>query len=140
MDKKLKFILGFLFLFCVASFIAGVSLNSSAAFALSGASLLPFVGIFAVGVLDYKVGGTQLTLEKRVQGLEQENTELRKSVTALLKSLYVTYHAAGHWDCPTEDHDRLFSEYLLPITHLVAPGVKEQVDADIAKFMQQEKT
>lgn len=119
---------------CVASFIAGVQLNSGAAFGLSGAALLPLVGIFAVGVLDYKVGGTQLTLEKRVQGLEQQNTELQKSVTALLKSIYVMSHGASIWDGPTEHHHKLLSEYLLPISHLISQGAKEQADADIAKF------
>lgn len=135
MKKSLIFILSFLLLLCVASFIVGTQLNSAAAFALSGAALLPFVGIFAVGVLDYKVGGNQLTLEKRVNNLEQENTDLRESVTALLKSIYVMAHGAGIWDGPTEHHNKLISGYLAPIEHLIDPNIQDQVNADIAKFM-----
>lgn len=135
MNKPLTFILGFLLVLCVASFIAGYQLNSAAAFALAGAALLPFVGVFAVGVLDYKVGGSQLTLEKRVNSLEKENTELKESVTALLKSIYVMAHGASIWDGPTENHNKLISDYLAPIKHLVDPNIQDQVNADISKFM-----
>ena len=135
MKKSLIFILSFLLLLTVASFIVGTQLNSAAAFALSGTALLPFVGIFAVGVLDYKVGGNQLTLEKRVNNLEQENTDLRESVSALLKSIYVMAHGASIWDGPTEHHNKLISDYLAPIEHLIDPNIQHQVNADIAKFM-----
>lgn len=134
MNKPLTFILGFLLLLCVASFIAGYKLNSAAAFALSGAALLPFVGVFAVGVLDYKVGESQLTLEKRVNSLEKENIELKESVTALVKSLYVMADGASRWDGPPEQHYKLVDEYLGPISHLVDQGTKEGVMADIAKL------
>jgi hypothetical protein len=132
--------LSFLFVLCVASFIAGSYLNSTAAFSLSGLALTFFVGIFAVGVLDYKIGGAQLSLERRVNTLEQENTDLKISVTALLKSIYVMSHGASIWDGPTENHRKLLSEYLQPITHLVPPGTEEQVNADISKFTPPEKT
>jgi hypothetical protein len=135
MDKKLLFILAFLLLLCVSSFVAGVYLNSPFAFALSGAALLPFVLIFAVGILDYKVGGTHLTLEKRVNHLEQESKELRDSVTALLKSIYVMSHGASILGGPTDYHRQLLSEYLHPVNHLVAPGTQDQVNDDIAKLM-----
>lgn len=133
MSKPLTFILGFLLVLCVASFIAGYQLNSAAAFTLSGAALLPFVGVFAVGVLDYKVGGSQLTLERRVNSLEKENIELKEVVTALVKSIYVMADGASRWDGPPEHHYDLVGEYLEPIKHLVAPNIKESVTADIAK-------
>lgn len=135
MKKPLTFILSFLLVLCVASFIVGASINSAAAFGLSGVALLPFVGIFSVGVLDYKVGGNQLTLEKRVNNLEQENTDLRESVTALLKSIYVMSHGASCWDGPSDNHNKLVSEYLAPINHLIDSNIQNQVNADIAKFM-----
>ena len=140
MDKKLTFILSFLLLFCVSSFIVGTSLNSASAFALSGAALLPFVGIFAVGVLDYKVGGNQLTLEKRVNNLEQENTDLKESVTALLKSIYALADGASRWDGPSDKHKNLVAGYLKPIGHIVPHDTQEQVSADIAKLFPTEKT
>lgn len=131
MKNPLIFILLFLFLLCVASFIAGVKLDSGAAFALSGAALLPFVGIFAVGVLDYKVGGSQLTLEKRVNSLEKENTELKESVTALLKAIYVLGHAETPIGGPSCEQYNLIDQYLSPIKHLVIGDVKASVDRDI---------
>jgi len=135
MKKSLIFILSFLFLLCVASFVVGAYLNSAAAFGLSSAALVFFVAIFAVGVLDYKIGGNQVTLEKRLGTLEKENTELKLSVTALLKSIYVMAHGASIWDGPTEHHNKLISDYLAPINHLIDQNIQAQVNADIAKFM-----
>ena len=131
MKKPLTSILSFLLALCVASFAVGVYLNSAAAFALSGAALLPFVGIFAVGVLDYKVGGNQLTLEKRVNSLERENTELKEAATALLKSIYVLSHEKTPFDGPSVEQYRLIDQYLSPIKHLVIGDVKASVDSDV---------
>lgn len=119
MKNPLAFMLSFLFLLCVASFIAGVSLNSGAAFWLSSAALLPFVAIFAVGVLDYRVGGSQLTLERRVNSLEEENTELKRSVTALLRSMYVLSSDETPIAGPSKEQYRLIDNYLSPIKHLI---------------------
>jgi hypothetical protein len=133
-NKPLIFILAFLLVFSCSSFAAGVYLNSAAAFTLSGAALLPFVGIFAVGVLDYKVGGNQLTLEKRVNSLEKENTELKESVTALAKSIYMVSsenapafgfnHASGG----------LLDKYLAPVNHLINGDIKATVEEDLEKL------
>lgn len=134
MNKPLIFILSFLLLLCVTSLIIGAKLDSASAFALSGAALLPFVGIFAVGVLDYKVGGSQLTLEKRVNSLEKESTELKEAVTALLKSLYVLEHGSSLWEGTTEKHYELVSLYLKPIEHLISGDVRAKVISDMSKF------
>lgn len=134
MSKPLIFLLSFLLILCTAAFIAGYQLNSASAFALSGAALLPFVGVFAVGVLDYKVGGSQLTLERRMNSLEKENTELKEVVTALLKSLYALEHGSSLWEGTTDKHYDLVSQYLKPISHLFPSDIKEQVVADMSKF------
>ena len=126
-NRSLIFILAFLLVFSCSSFAAGVYLNSAAAFTLSGAALLSFVGIFAVGVLDYKVGGNQLTLEKRVNSLEKENTELTESVTSLLKSIYVLSHPDSPVAGPSVEQYKLIDEYLSPIRHLVVGDVRAEV-------------
>lgn len=135
MNKPLTFILGFLLVLCVASFTAGIQLNSAAAFGLCGVSLLPLVALYAAGVLGYKVGGSQLSLEATVHNLEQQQEELRKSVSALLKSMHVISHGASIWDGLTENHNKLISDYLAPIKHLIDPNIQDQVNADISKFM-----
>jgi hypothetical protein len=139
-DRKLIFILSFLFVFCVASLVVGTCLNSTAAFTISGASLTFFVGFFAVGILDYKIGGVQITLEKRVSNLEQENKELQTAATALIKSLYTISKGAEGYGGPSEEHYSLVSEYLKPLGHLIAPNILKEVDADLAKFAGQNNT
>ena len=132
-NKPLIFILIFLGVLCVASFIAGVNLNSAAAFALSSLALLAFVAIFAVGVLDYKVGGNQLTLEKRVGTLEKENTELKESVTALLKTIYFVNSPEMPIDGLSAKHHAIIEQYLKPVKHLITEDVEALVNNDIKK-------
>jgi ribosomal protein S13 len=136
MDKKLMFILSFLFVICAASFIAAATLNSSTAFMLCLGALTFFVAIFAVGVLDYRVGGTQITLDKRVGTLEHENTELKELVTALGKCFYALSDGASRLGGPSEQHFKLVSEYMKPISHLLTADVRKQVQTDISKFSQ----
>lgn len=134
MNKKLLFIPSFLFLFCIASLVAGFCLNSTAAFTISGGSLTFFVVLYAVGILDCKIGGSQITLEKRVDTLEHTNTELQTIVTALFKAFYLLSDAASRLGGPSEQRRKLALEYLQTINHLIAPDVQKQVDADIAKL------
>lgn len=136
MKIQLTIILLFLSFLCLSAFAVGTYLDSTAAFALSAAALLPLVGIFAVGVLDYKVGGSQLTLEKRVNSLEQENTELKKVVTALLKSQHVIVHGTSIFAGVTDKHHALISKYLQPIEHLIDEDIKKKVAEDLEKIMQ----
>ena len=49
LDKRLIFILSYLLVFGVASFLAGVILNSAAAFILSGGLFAFFVAVFIDG-------------------------------------------------------------------------------------------
>lgn len=130
-SKPLIFILAFLLVFSCASFTAGTYLNSAAAFTLAGAALLPFVGIFAVGVLDYKVGGHQLTLEKRVNSLEKENTELKESVTALAKSIYMVSSENAPAFGFNHTAGGLLEKYLAPINHLIEGDIKATVEEDL---------
>lgn len=131
-----------LILFCVtvfvASFFVATSKESTAAYSLSIVSFACVVALYSAGVLGYKVGGNYLSLESKVSTLEKENTELKKSVTALLKSIYAMADGASRWDGPPEQHYKLIDEYLGPINHLVAPGAKDEVKADIAKLFPHE--
>ncbi len=123
----------------MASFYVAASKDSVAAYSLSVISFVCVFALYAVGVLGYKVGGNHLSLESKVRSLEQGNTELRESVTALIKSIYVMSDGASRWDGPPEEHYKLISEYLAPIAHLMSAGAKEQVAADIAKLFPHEK-
>jgi hypothetical protein len=69
-----------------------------------------------------------------LNNLEQENTELKEVVTALLKALYVLERGSSLWEGTTEKHYNLVEEYLRPIGHLVPGNVREQVLRDMEKF------
>jgi hypothetical protein len=136
-NKGLLFILIFLFVFCIVSLAIGAQLNSTAAFTISGGSLTFFVAIYASEVLGLTITGAHISLQKRVDTLENENKELKKVATALIKSLYTLADSAGRLDGPLEEHKALVSKYLAPISHLIEPNVLEQVTADIAQIDKQ---
>ena len=136
MKRSLIFLLSFCLIVFIASFYVAASKDSTAAYSLSVVSFACFVALYAVGVLGYKIGGNYISLETKVETLEKESTELKQSVTALLKSIYVMAHGASIWDGPTEHHNKLIADYLAPIKHLVDPNIQDQVNSDISKFMQ----
>lgn len=131
MKKSLALILSFLTLICIASFIAGAYLNSAAAFGLSTVSLCLFVAIFAVEVLEYKIGGHQVTIEKRLGSLEKDNIELKEAVTSLLKSIYLLSHPNTPIGGPSQEMHQLIDKYLAPIKHLILEDVKVTVELDL---------
>lgn len=138
MKRSLILLLSFCLAVFMASFYVAASIDSTAAYSLSVVSFACFVALYAVGVLGYKIGGNYISLETKVETLEKESTELKKSVTALLKSIYAMADGASRWDGPPEQHYKLIDEYLGPINHLVAPGAKDEVKADIAKLFPHE--
>jgi hypothetical protein len=131
MTKSLAAILAFLLAMCLSAFAAGVFLNSAGAFGLSGAALIPLVALYAAGVLGYKVGGSQLSLEAKVHNLETEKEELKLAVSALVKSLYVIQDGAGRMDGGPSSHQDLIKQYLAPVDHLMSANLYEQVMSDI---------
>jgi len=124
-NKRLLFILIFLFVFCIVSLVIGTWLNSTAAFTISGGSLTFFVAIYASEVLELTITGAHISLQKRVDTLENENTELKKVATALIRSLYTLADSAGRLGGHPKEHKALVSEYLAPISHLIEPNVLE---------------
>lgn len=102
-----------------------------APYALAVVSFACFVALYAVGVLDYKVGGRHISLEPKVQSLENSNTELKKSITALLKSLYVLSHADTPIDGPSKNQHWLIDHYLSSISHLIPDDAKAEVNRDM---------
>ena len=136
-NKRLIFILSFLGLLCSLSFAAGVYLDSAAAFALSGIVVLPFFAIYVVGVLDYKVGGTQLNLEKRVGHLETTNTELRKIISALVKAAIVNKATAGMLGGASRRHVDLLNEQFESIAEHIDPSELDVVNNQLKNIDEQ---
>lgn len=137
MNRHLLVLVSFCVAVFVASFYVAITKDSAPAYSLSVVSFVCVVALYAAGVLGYKVGGSQLSLEAKVNNLEQQNTELKEAVTALLKSLYVLEHGSSLWEGTTEKHYALVSKYLEPISHLVSDNVREQVVSDMAKFREE---
>lgn len=126
-----SFILFFLLISSCISFYYGVALNCSAAFTLSTTSLIGFTAVYCAVVLGYKVGGSQLSLEPRVQDLEQQTEELKKVSTALYKALYVVSSSSYQIGGMTNTQDTLLESYLEPIAHLIEPKAKENAIVDL---------
>jgi ribosomal protein S13 len=118
----------------VASFFVAATKDSTAAYSLSVVSFVCVVSLYAAGVLGYKVGGSHLSLEAKVNTLEKENTELKESVTALAKSIYMV----SSENAPAYGFDHAYSglldKYLTPVNHLIEGDIKATVEEDLKKL------
>lgn len=134
MKRALFFLLTFCMLVFMASFFVAVSKESTAAYSLSVVSFSCFVALYSAGVLGYKVGGSTLSLEDKVNTLEKENTELKESVTALAKSIYMVSSENAPAFGFNHSPDGLLDKYLAPVNHLIEGDIKASVEEDLKKL------
>lgn len=134
MNRHLLFLIAFCVVVFLASFYVAVTKDSTAAYSLSVVSFVCVVALYAAGVLGYKVGGSHLSLEAKVNTLEKANTELKESVTALAKSIYMVSSenapAYGFKHGPGE----LLEQYLAPVNHLIEGDIRATVEEDLKKL------
>lgn len=132
----MRFKTGVLLAFALAVFGLGILLaflrDSTGAYAMACGGAAGFFLLYLIDVLDFQIGGKFLSLSKRVSTLEQQNTELKAVVSALLKSFYVFDQGSSAWGGPTEKHNRLMERYLDSIRHLIADDPKDQAMKDLA--------
>lgn len=135
----LIFVLVLVFVAGVFAFIAGVSLNSGAAFTLAGISLSLFVAIYAVGILGYRAGGGGISLEvdHRLSNLEQSRDELKKVATSLSKALHVVIAKSGGLSGMHNDHVRLIEKYLDEARPFIQEGARELVELEMRPVVKQ---
>ena len=134
MNRHLFVLIAFCVVVFLASFYVAVTKDSTAAYSLSVVSFVCVVALYAAGVLGYKVGGSHLSLEAKVITLEKESTELKESVTALAKSIYMVSSenapAFGFNHAP----GGLLDQYLAPVNHLIEGDIRVTVEEDLKKL------
>ena len=130
-DRKLSVLIAFCFVVLVASLWHGFQRDSAPAFTLAGLAFLAFFALYAVGVLGYKVGGSALSLEARIEDVEQSNLELQQVARALAKSLVVISDGAGRYNGPGVAHTEMVNELLKPIEHLLDQNLVNNTAAEI---------
>lgn len=88
----MKYIIGIvLFLALIVSFYSAYHSNISESYYLAMVSLVAFVAHCWVVVLNYKLGGQYISLQKRMSGVEKEQLhqqELAKSIASAFSILY----------------------------------------------------
>lgn len=145
--RKILTLQNLLLVACVAvfviSFYAAYQSNSTGAYALASISFLAFFAAYCVGVLDYKVGGSQIALEKKVQDLQQGEEELKKIVNTLLRISLVVAEGARRFGGPREKHRAIIERHIKTIEHLVEPNfmakTMDEVAAEIEALVAEEK-
>jgi outer membrane murein-binding lipoprotein Lpp len=84
-------------------------------------------------LLGWKVGGSQLSLEKQVNQLAEENKNLEAIVDALIKSTVVMIDGVRLFDGPTPGHIELLGKIMGRVVPLATPGIVDQAIADLEK-------
>ena len=133
---KSIFLFAFIFVVFVLAFFKGFYDNSTPAYSLAVPAFICFVAVYAAEILGYQVGGAQLSLQKRVTSLEQENTELKTVAKALWKSIYALDKGDSFYGNDAAQNHSLVDQYLASIREFVDPGLQAEVAADRAALMQ----
>jgi len=119
---------------CLIAGIFAVRTDSAGAWALTNIAFIVAMAAIFVGLLGWKVGGSQLSLEARVTDLATESEKVRHVVDALIKSMVVMID--GYSNTPTREHFRLLGTYVGRIKHLGSADVIEHAKADLEELRQ----
>lgn len=136
-NKPLVWLLVFCFLVFVASFAVAIWKDAAACYPLAVIAFASLVALYAAGVLGYKVGGSNLSLESKVQVLDQENKQLREVTNTLLKCLLVVVDGAVRLGGPGKLHQAIIDEYLQSIQPLIEQNLQQNVLKEVASRIDQ---
>lgn len=126
----LTIILIFLFLVFILFGYVGITTNSTPAYTIACSALAFLVALWAVGILDYKIGGATISLQKEVKALAQDNKELRLITTTLVKTIFAVMDASYRVGGPTKEHENLTSKYIDSISKYLDVDIIEQWNKD----------
>lgn len=133
MNRHLFGLIAFCVVVFFVSFYVAFTKDSAASYSLSVVSFVCVVALYAAGVLGYKVGGSHLSLEAKVQALETKNTALQKLATALLKVMYVLSHPDTPMAVSSAEQHNLIDDYLKDIQDLVDDDVRAKVNEAVLR-------
>lgn len=131
--KKWIFIL-FLFVSTIASFLVAYKANSTPAFSLTIVCFIAFSVIYIVEVLDYKIGGQHLSLEKRINELQVEQKELKNITSSLLKIIYISLDSSRRWGGSQPEHQELLKKHMDSLSKYFESDLEENIQKDLEQI------
>lgn len=129
------FLITFLFLSTIVSFLFVYNYQTQAAYYLAIVSLVLFVLVAGMEVLNYRIGGQFLTIEKRINDVAAEQAEVKLLAIATYQALHILADGSGRWGGPSKEHIELMKRYLEPISKYLPENAIEKVDKDIAEIL-----
>ena len=131
---KKWFLIVFLLVTTISSFIFAFKTDNAPAYYLAMASLIAFCLAYAVEVLDYRVGGQHISLEKRLNVLAEGQEELKEVASSLLSIIYISQDGAQRWDGTPPEHQTLIEKHIATISKHIDPNLIRKVKKDIVNL------
>ena len=130
------FLIIFLFLSTIVSFLFVYNYQTqAAAYYLAIVSLVLFVLVAGLEVLNYRIGGQFLTIEKRINDVAAEQEEVKLLAIAAYQALHVLADGSSRWGGSSKEHIELMKKYLDPISKHLPENTIEEVNTDIAEIL-----
>ncbi len=104
------FLIIFLFLSTIATFLFLYKNPVPQAYYLAIVSLSLFVLVVFLEALNYKIGGKYLTIEKRIDDVVAAQEEVKLLSIATSQALHVLADGAGRWGGPSPKHVELMKK------------------------------
>jgi len=86
---------------------------------LTGLSLILFVLVFLLVALDYRILGKQISIEPRIEEIENKQKELKEIATTLSKSILLTVYEASRYGGASTEGIKHIENYIKRIEKYV---------------------
>lgn len=106
---------------------------------LFGFAALLFTIIYLITVLDYKISGTALGVEKTIQEINTSKEEIKKIANTMVKMSYVLADGTGRWDGMPKEHLEQIKKYRESIKEYLDPNLDQDIQKTISQLNEQIK-
>lgn len=106
---------------------------------LFGFAALLFAIIYLITVLDYKISGSALGVEKTIQEINTSKEEIKKIANTIVKMSYILADGSGRWDGIPEEHLAQIKKYRESLKEYLDPNLDQDVQKTISQLDEQIK-
>lgn len=99
-------------------------------------NLLIFVAIYCVSILQYKITGTNLGIEKAIQEINTSKREISQVAETLIKMSAVMADGAGSWGGPSKYHKQQIKKYKESLQDYISPDLDKEIEGTVQKLHQ----
>jgi hypothetical protein len=129
---SLYILLIFLFIVFIVFSVHSFKSKKAGAYTITLFSLLFFVGVYCVGILDYTLSGSTIGLKKRIEQIEVTQKELQ-TIAGTLTKMVLLLEENKISDANIPKASIIIEEYKKTLSKYLGPNFENELKNDIAR-------